>query len=185
MAKVEEIVTAPISFKCRDNVREVVLPLVNEILGVEFKSEYENQNPKVAGITIYVCDRLRPHSWHLDESDWVGAIIKLSFRNSRLQLVTRSLNIPTTGKIDCIKLKAKWVEMLGLKADDDDLKENRAQREAANDAKTNALWAAVEGINMDGVFSARAKPGGFDVRLRGVTPEQLKAIAAIMQSGGQ
>lgn len=182
MAKTKEIVKAQISFGNRGNVQTMVLPHVNEILGVEFDEELAL---RVMGIDIFVGNKYTTHFGAPREPNWQGAVVKLSFRDADYHEVSRKLHIPTTGEIDASKLRAKWVEMLGLKAYDDDLKVQRATREAENDIKVTALWSGVSGVNMDGVFSAKAKPGGFEVELRGVTPEQLKKIAAVMGGGGQ
>jgi hypothetical protein len=181
MAKTKEIVKAPISFEGRHQVHEVVLPLVNEILGTHFDDDLFL--PAGQGVALNIANSferyfgLRPTEHH-----WEGAVIKLYFRNADYREVSRKLKIPTTGEIDAAKLRAKWNEILALKAKDDELRAKRKAAISDDNARIEALLSEAEALGVDRSRFDRsyATATGFAVELSGVTPAQLKAIAEIM-----
>jgi hypothetical protein len=184
-AKTKDMRPVPITKENWRDSADILIPIINEVLGVEFSGTYT----KVDGIEVAVTAKKKSgaYSWGKMDQYWGGTAIRFYFRDVDYRTVHRTVLVKPGEPLDADKLRVKWAEMLALRADDDAARERKSA-----DAQTEAqkvvtlrhelqLLGIREGVPQPFRGSIYVHADGVNLEACRLTPAQVKAIVDILQ----
>jgi hypothetical protein len=159
-------------------------PVVEDILGVSFGDNFRlaHKDIRLDFSSKYPKDTYTALG---RERLWQGVAITLSFHNADHTKVKRALLVKPDGKIDDEKLKAKWEELLTLKAADDAERQRRRDKFESDEERIKALKQELKDLGVDSlppmvILDVRGDGIRMHIDSLPLTPDTVKKIIDIL-----
>jgi len=188
MAKAKDMRDVPVTWETRNDTRTVLIPIINDVLGVEF--DIEDYYPQHSGVSLESYPKYRSGGDFWDRRNnshyWQGTAIKLYFKDWQSRTVHRTILIKPGENLDADKLRKKWAEILELKAQDDEARERQS---AAKQSEAEKIAALRHELQLLGISTGSSQPfigsiyvhsDGVKLEARRLTAAQVKAIVDIL-----